>query len=182
MRSSPPAGIPSSFEALSVFDVLQTTTGFGLVERTISAPYRKNYDQFEDPLAWPRNFETERWVLISAFVGHERVGGLVTAVATPGFDMLEGRTDLAVVWDLRVAPVHRRRSVATSLLCRAQDWARRMGYRELQVETQNTNPPACKFYMHNGFVLAEVRPGAYAELPEDVQLIWRKKLKPCFGP
>ena len=102
------AGIPSIFEAQSIFDVLQTPTGFGLVERTIGAPYRKNYDQFEDPLAWPRNFDTERWVLTSAFVGLERVGGLVTAVATPGVDMLEGRTDLAGVWDLRDAPAHRR--------------------------------------------------------------------------
>lgn len=109
-------------------------------------------------------------------MGFERVGGLIIALAAPGIDMLEGRTNLAVLWDLRVAPTHQRRSVATVLLRAAQDWAQRRGSIELKVETQNTNPGACKFYMHNGFVLAEARPGAYPELPQDVQLIWRKKL------
>ena len=67
------AGIPSIFEAQSIFDVLQTRAGFGLVERSISTPYRKNYDQIEDQLAWPRNFDTfgslrptivARWLLL----------------------------------------------------------------------------------------------------------------------
>lgn len=159
-----------------MFDVYRSPDGLELLEHANIVPYRKNYDEFEDPLTWPRDFDTSRWVLISAFVGGERVGGVIVARATPGVDLLEGRSDLAVLWDLRVAPAHRRRSVGRSLLTAAQAWAQGRECTELKVETQITNPAACNFYLHNGFVLREARHGAYPALPQDVQLIWRKRL------
>ena len=165
----------NTFEARCVLDVRKRDPGFELVERILSEPYRKNYDEFENPLGWPRQFDTSRWVLIAAFLHVERVGGLIVAAHTPGLDMLENRADLAVLWDLRVAPAHRRQSVATSLLLAAQDWARGCGCTELKVETQNTNPGACRFYRTNGFRLSNVTQGAYRDLPDEVQLIWRKK-------
>jgi GNAT superfamily N-acetyltransferase len=171
------ATIPSVFEANSVFDVRASDTGFELVERSIAPPYRKNYDQFEDPSHWPRDFDTSRWVRITAFCGAPRTGGIIVAMDSPGVAMCEGRSDLAVLWDLRVAVEHRRRSVASELFRAAQTWALRRGCTEIKVETQNTNPAACKFYMQNGFVLSEAQAGAYRELPDEVRLIWRKSLK-----
>ncbi|MDP3758930.1 MAG: GNAT family N-acetyltransferase [Ramlibacter sp.] len=176
------AAIPSSFEARSVLNVREQGSGFDLTELALAAPFRKNYDHLEDPLAWPRTFDTRRWVLLSALLASERVGGVIVAMDTPEIDLLEDRTDLAVLWDLRVAPAHRRRSVATTLLGAAQAWARGAGCTELKVETQNTNPVACRFYEHSGFVLSEVRPGAYRDLPDDVQLIWRKRLDGLQNP
>jgi GNAT superfamily N-acetyltransferase len=170
------AAIPSRFEAATVYDVSQSHSGFELVEREMSALYRKNYDDFEDPLTWPRTFDTGQWILFGAFAGAQRVGGAIVATATPGVDLLEGRSDLAVVWDLRVAPAYRRQSVAAALLDFAQSWARAHGCVEMKVETQNTNPAACKLYMHQGFALAQVTRGAYSELPDEVQLIWRRRL------
>jgi GNAT superfamily N-acetyltransferase len=170
------AAIPSRFEAWSVMDVPAARDrhgGWRLVERPLAAPYRKDYDEFEDPLGWTRQFDTAGWVLIACFVDGQRVGGAIVAARTPGVDLLEGRTDLAVLWDLRVAPALRRRGVATALFAAAQAWARENGCVELKVETQNTNPAACRFYQRRGCVLSEVRPGAYPELPGDVQLIWR---------
>jgi ribosomal protein S18 acetylase RimI-like enzyme len=114
------AAIPSRFEAATVYDVSQSHSGFELVEREMSELYRKNYDAFEDPLTWPRTFNTAQWILLGAFAGAQRVGGAIVATATPGVDLLEGRSDLAVVWDLRVAPAYRRQSVAAALLDFAQ--------------------------------------------------------------
>jgi GNAT superfamily N-acetyltransferase len=170
------ASVPSVFEAASVFDVQQSGAACKLVERAIPAPYRKNYDEFEDPTTWPRDFDTRHWVLIAAYSGACRIGGAIVARTTPGVAMLEGRSDLALLWDLRVSPAQRRRAAGTALLHAAVAWARRHGCTEMRVETQNTNPAACKFYMHNGFVISKVRQGAYANLPQDVQLIWSKKL------
>jgi GNAT superfamily N-acetyltransferase len=169
------ANLPSTFESHSVFDVRESPAGFELLERTIATPYRKDYDEFESPLLWSRDFDTRNWVLISASRDGQRIGGLIVARATPGVLLLEDRPDLAVLWDLRVSPAHRRQAVATSLLRSGLMWARRYGCTEAKVETQNTNPAACKFYMHNGFVLSQVLESAYPELPDDVQLIWRKK-------
>ena len=170
------AAVPSQFDSSTVYDVLQSQLGFELSERELSVLYRKDYDQFEDPRLWPRTFDTARWTLLAAFAGTRRVGGAIVATATPGLDLLEDRSDLAVVWDLRVAPDYRRRSVAAALLDMAQSWARAHGCGEMKVETQNTNPAACKLYMRKGFELAEVKRDAYPELPDDLQLIWRKRL------
>lgn len=105
-----------------------------------------------------------------------RAGGALVAVATPGVDMLEGRDDLAVLWDLRVAPAWRGRGLAMALVGATQAWARRAGCSELKIETQNNNPAACRLYARAGPRLAVARPGAYPELPDEVQLIWRMRL------
>jgi hypothetical protein len=53
-------------------------------------------------------------------------------------------------------------------------WGRLKECRELKVETQNTNVAACRFYARQGFRLTQANYGAYPELPNEVQLIWRK--------
>ena len=90
--------------------------------------------------------------------------------------MLEGRTDVALLWDIRVAPAVRNRGIGAALLAAGEGWARARGALALEVETQNTNVPACRFYARHGFTLRAVRRGAYPELPDEVQLIWRKEL------
>lgn len=169
------ARIPSVFTAQTIFAVQPTVTGWALQEQAVT-PFTKDYDALEDPRHWPRDFDTRSWRVLAGFVGGLRVGGAIVAVATPGVDMLEGRTDLAVLWDLRVDAGYRRQAVATALVGAALAWARRAGCSELKVETQNTNPAACRFYARSGFVLAQAHAGAYPDLPDEVQLIWRQAL------
>jgi hypothetical protein len=52
------------------------------------------------------------------------------------------------------------------------DWAVRRECRELLIETQNVNVPACRFYARQGCRLATVKHCVYADLPEEVQLLW----------
>jgi ribosomal protein S18 acetylase RimI-like enzyme len=161
------AGIPSVFETWSVYDVCAPSASPRLVERALSVPLRKNYDQFEDPVTWSRALGTTESVLIAAFSKGQCVGGIIAAVAVPGLVEWSKEPGVSVLWDLRVAPAFRLRA--------AEAWAWRCSNRQLDVETQNTNVVASQFYMHNGFVLREARRGAYAQLPEEVQLIWRKQ-------
>lgn len=165
-----------SSESRSVYDVHWASGGLELIERSVVTVFCKDYDQFEDPRSWSGNFDTRHWVLISAFAGSQRVAGVIVATATPDVDFLENRPELAVLWDLRVAPAYRRKFVATALVNASETWARGRGCTGLKVETQNTNPAACKFYMASGFFLAEAMRDAYPGLPGDVKLIWRKKL------
>ena len=51
------------------------------------------------------------------------------------------------------------------------------GARRLRVETQDVNVPACRLYHAQGFRLERATPGAYAELPNEVQLLWHKPLR-----
>ena len=95
---------------------------------------------------------------------------------TPGLHMLGGREDLAALWDIRVHPELRRMGIGSDLFARACAWAREKRCKWLKVETQNINVPACKFYARQGCQLRSIHPDAYAEYPEEVQLLWYKVL------
>lgn len=90
--------------------------------------------------------------------------------------MLEGRKDLALLWDIRVSPPFRSKGVGSALLAAAEAWATKRGARELKVETQNINVPACRFYKSLGCQLRHVNAGVYVGLPDEVQLLWYKLL------
>ena len=98
------------------------------------------------------------------------------AFDTPGVDMLEGRRDLGVLWDIRVAPDVRALGVGALLLRAAESWAVGRGCRQLKVETQSVNVPACRFYASQGFVLRATDRFAYPAHPGEVQLLWYKAL------
>jgi len=168
------ATVPSVFEARTVFDVVDGPTGIELRERDIDRPFRKNYDAVENPMEWPLHFDVSNWTLIGAFKAGERVGGAVGAFASPGLDMLEGRDDLVVLWDIRVSPGARGLGVGSALFRSIESWGRARGCREIKVETQNTNVAACRLYAHQGCHLARANRNAYPALPDEVQLIWSK--------
>ena len=168
--------IQSVFESRTAFDAMREGDSVALRERQLAKPFRKNYDALENPLDWPVRFDTSNWVLIAAYDGGTRVGGVIGAIDTAGVDMLEGRDDLVVIWDLRVAGLVRRQGVGASLFRAVEKWGRSRGCRELKVETQNTNVAACKLYARQGCTLAEANFHAYPDLPDEVQLLWRKAL------
>lgn len=170
------AGIPSVFESRSVYVVTPMSGRVELVEHPLSAPFRKDYDEAESPHGWPSELHRTESVLLSMFSGGGRVGGAIVAVAVPRLLTWLDEPGAAILWDLRVRPMHRRKGVASSLLGAAEVWARERGCAALCVETQNTNVGACKFYMHNGFDLQHVQYNAYPQVPDEVQLIWRKSL------
>jgi GNAT superfamily N-acetyltransferase len=175
------ASIPIAFEVRSVLDVAEQdegSAGFLLTERRLDAPYVKDYDAIpgEHPAGWAERFDVSRWGVIAAWVAGRRVGGAVVAFRTPGLEMLEGRDDLAVLWDIRVAPQARGQGVGSALFRAVEAWARQRGCRQLKVETQNVNVAACRFYARQGFVLTSVHRDAYPGLPGEIQLLWYKSL------
>src|SRR5437867_1077410 len=103
--------------------------GFVLAECKLSTPYVKDYDLIdgEQPSRWAERFDTSNWGLISAYSGGRRVGGTVIAFNTPGLEMLEGRRDLAVLWDIRVQPEFRAQGVGSALFRAVEKWAVQRG-------------------------------------------------------
>jgi GNAT superfamily N-acetyltransferase len=151
--------------------------GFVLTERQVAAPYLKDYDTAgERPSTWSRDFDVSNWGLIAAHEGENRIGGVVIAFDTPGVTMLEARRDLAVIWDIRVADGVRRQGVGSRLFRAAEAWAAARGCRQIKVETQNINVPACRFYLRQGCTLGGINRFAYPDLPHEVQLLWYKDL------
>lgn len=174
------ARIPIAFEVHSVLEVEVRGGGLGgfvLVERAVDTPWVKDYDEGADrPARWARRFDVSRWRAFAAHVDERRVGGAVVAWSTQGVHMLEERSDLAVLWDIRVLPSARGQGVGAALFRAAEAWARARGCRQLKIETQNINVPACRFYAHMGCELGSIHRFAYPELPDEVQLLWYRDL------
>ena len=177
--------VPIAYEVRSRFRADQVNGGLGgiaLVEEPVDPPYVKDDDQTseEGPARWPARWlgrwDTSAWGLLAAFDGSRRVGGALLARRTPNVNMLEGRDDLLVLWDLRVHPDHRGTGVGRKLFEAAVDWGRRHGCIEIKIETQNTNVPACRFYARQRCRLGAIISNAYAEFPDELQLIWRMPL------
>jgi GNAT superfamily N-acetyltransferase len=153
--------------------------GFGLEERPAAEPYVKDYDavEAERPARWADQFDVARWGVLAAWLDGERAGGAVVAVDTPHIARADGRPDVAVLWDLRVAPAARGRGSGSALFEAAATWAARRGYRQLGVETQNVNLPACRLYARHGCVLGAIDRHAYPSLPDEIQLRWYRTLE-----
>jgi ribosomal protein S18 acetylase RimI-like enzyme len=169
------AAVPIAFRVTSRF---QVEPDLRLVEEAVT-PYLKDYDALaeEGPLSWPRRWDIRNWGILAARAPDGRqVGGAVIAWNTPGVDLLQGRDDLAVLWDLRVHPDYRGHGVGGELFRHAAGWARQRGCRHLIIETQNVNVAACRFYERQGCRLGEAHHFAYAGLPDEVQLLWYKVL------
>jgi GNAT superfamily N-acetyltransferase len=175
------ARVPIIFTVDSVLDVTSQDDGLGgyaSSERRLDVPYEKDYDAIADegPLQWAHRFNLSNWALFMARRATRIVGGATVAFDTPGLTMLEGRRDLAILWDIRVSPDARRRGVGSALLERVEGWAQLHGCRQLKIETQNTNVRACRFYEQRGYELRAINRAAYPELPEEIQLLWYKDL------
>ena len=145
-----------------------------LVEVPVECPFVKDYDAAGGggPATWAARFDVSRWGLLVARWDGRRVAGAVVAWRTRGLSMLEGRDDVAVLWDLRVAPAHRRAGVGAALFDRAAAWACARGCVRLDVETQDLNVAACRLYASRGCVLRRVDPHAYPTLPAETMLLW----------
>jgi ribosomal protein S18 acetylase RimI-like enzyme len=171
------AAVSIAFRVSEVLDldaIALDPSAMPIPTRPVAAPYIKDYDTVpgDAPLDWPARFDVSRWMFLAALVDGNRVGCAAVIARDPAVDLLDGRDDLARLWDLRVAPEFRRRGVASALLTAAEGWAGAQGIRTLMVETQDVNVPACRFYARQGFMLGAVNHGAYPDLPHEVQLLW----------
>ena len=154
--------------------------GFSFVETPVE-PYTKDMSVYEIAAEYEEHFDISNWAVFMAFDGEEAVGGITLASRTDGLDMLSGRDDLAVLWDIRVDDRYKRVGVGQALFDRGIEWARGEGLRQMKIECQNNNVPACRFYHKQGAVLSAVDEYAYHHEPEcrsEVQLIWMLDLPP----
>ncbi len=174
------AVVPIAFTVESMFEVEQVRGGLGgiqLNEVEVETPYIKDYDAYEDkgPLGWPIKYDIRNWGLLLGSEASRPIAAAAIAFDTPGVNMLAGRRDLAVLWDIRVHPDCRWDGLGTEMFHRVIKWCRSKNCRQLKIETQNVNVPACRFYAKHGCHLGEFNRYAYVGHPEvahEAMLIW----------
>ncbi len=176
------ASVPISFTVRARLKPVPEENGLGgirLVEEPVIPPYIRDYDVDELPMDWPNQFDTHNWAFFLVSTAENRPVGAATVVYdTPGIHMLDRRRDLTVLWDIRVHPEFRGQGIGSKLFKVAEDWSRSRGkhMRQMKIETQNINVPACRFYAAMGCVLGGIRQHAYVDYPNEVQLLWYKDL------
>lgn len=169
--------IPMNVFVRSEYRVEPIDGGLGGLRMTETpvTPYVKDLSQYERATEYEQLFDIATWRFYMAFDGDRPVGALTLAGPTEGLHMLAGRRDACVLWDIRVADERKHQGVGQQLLDRAVAAARAQGYRQMIIECQNNNVPACRFYRKQGAILGKVDRYAYYSDPEirnEVQLIW----------
>jgi GNAT superfamily N-acetyltransferase len=174
------ADIPIAFEIRHFLEVvpIESKSEFLLKERPVKIPFVKDYDAIPGahPSEWAAQFDVSAWGFLSAQVSGNCVGRAAIATKTPSLAILGPSDDVALLWDIRVAPEFRGNGVGSALFGTAKAWAERQGCRELKVETQNINVAACRFYEKQGCKLVAVNSRVYDGLPDELQLIWSTDL------
>lgn len=168
--------IPIAYFSRTWFRVERPDVGLGglrLVEETLPEERRFDYDGFDEGrvFRWAR-WDLGNWRLFYAVEDGVRVGGAVGAWKTEDVNMLEGRDDLAVLWDIRVDPAHRGGGIGRALVDAVSGWAIENGCVELKIETDTYNVPGCRFYSAIGCELRSIRKTPNPDYPDEHQLLW----------
>lgn len=148
----------------------------GLLLREVPvSPYTKDLSQYEIASDYEKEFDISNWKFFMAFDGGIPVGGITLASRTENVQMLDGRNDLCVLWDIRVHDAYKRQGIGKKLFELGVQWAVETGLSQIKIECQNNNIPACKFYQKQGAVLSAINEYAYHQDPDirgEIQLIW----------
>jgi GNAT superfamily N-acetyltransferase len=174
------AGIPIAFEVREVMTVDQDPmpgSRIQLEARTTPTQWIKDYDAVDGgPLSWPTRFDLSHWTFFAARIQRRVIGAAAIVHQAADMPMLAGRDDVALLWDIRVTPDARRGGIGRALREAVEAWARLREIDWLEVETQDINAPACRFYAACRFELRAANRHAYEGLPNETQLLWYKRL------
>lgn len=172
--------VPISFRVSRVLELVPAPPGtIGLLfrERPVARPYLKEYDQpGHRPTDWGTQWDLSTWGIFAARFEGRLIGCAAVAWNSPQVHFLEGRKDIAALWDIRVAPEFRGKGAGAALFQAAVDWSRARHLLGMKVETQSINLDACRFYASRGCDLVEVDTRAYPELPDETMMVWYLKL------
>ena len=164
----------------SKFELYKVDGGLGGItfKEVEVTEYIKDLSLYDKPLEWSKRFDISNWGFFIAYYNDLPIGGATLAYDTEGVNMLSNRKDITVLWDLRVAPEYKSKGIGSKLFSFAVNWSKERNCKQIKIETQNNNVPACKFYAKQGAILAEINEYAYyGEDDDEVMFIWYLNLE-----
>ena len=170
--------IPMLIHVNSVYAPKAVNGGLGgiVFEEIKVEPYIRDMGLYGSVSDYSKQFDMSNWAVFMAFDGDKAVGGAIAASKTKEIRMLDGRDDLCVLFDLRVDDTCKGMGVGTKLLQMVIEWSRANRLKQVKIESQTNNVPACKFYAKQGAVLRAVNEYAYLDDPYareyEMQVVW----------
>lgn len=164
-----------AFTVNSEYVFNKTKGGLGglVLNEEVVESYDKDYDSKDDnPGLLMDKFDVSNWFVISAYDDGNRVGGAILAYDTPEINMLEGRDDMTVLWDIRINESFRNKGIGHELMKVCKKLSEELNCSRIKIETQNNNVLACRFYVRQGGELTSFTEHCYKDYPNEIQFIW----------
>ena len=127
-----------------------------LLEEVPVEPHVKDLSVYERACDYENFFDITNWRFYMAFDGETPVGAATVVGTTPDMNMLGGRTDACVLWDIRVSDAYKHQGIGQALFDMARAGAKEDGYAQMVIECQNNNVTACNFYKKQGAKLGKI--------------------------
>ena len=169
--------IPMLVHVKSILKLEKINNGLGgiiLKEIPVNV-YIKDLGVYEKATKYADEFDISNWVFFMAFDNELPIGAVTIASKTKEVNMLDGRDDMSVLWDIRIDDRYKQQGIGTKLFAMAVERSKSNGFKQMKIECQNNNVQACKFYHKQGAVLGKIDEYAYykdIEAKDEVQLIW----------
>jgi len=169
--------ISMNVDVRSEYRIKRIDNGLGglLFEEILVEPYVKDLSVYEHAVDYEKEFDITNWRFYIAFDDEKPVGALTIAGKTEGLNMLSGRNDACVLWDIRVEDEYKHKGIGQKLFDKGILGAKEDGYRQMIIECQNNNVPACNFYKKQGALLSKIDMYAYypeSDIKDEIQMIW----------
>ena len=169
--------VSMNVDVKSEYKIKRIDNGLGgfTFEEVPVEPYIKDLSVYERATEYEKEFDITHWSFYMAFDDEKPVGAVTIAAKTDKLYMLAGRDDACVLWDIRVADGYKHQGIGQKLFDLAVKNAKADGYRQMIIECQNNNVPACNFYRKQGALLSKVDMYAYYQeeaCRNEVQFLW----------
>ena len=169
--------VSMNVDVRSEYKVKRIDNGLGglVLEEIPVEPYTKDLSIYERATDYEKEFDITNWRFYMAFDEEKPIGAMTVAGTTKGLNMLYGRNDACVLWDIRVADAYKHHGIGQKLLDIGVAGAKKDGYSQMIIECQNNNVPACNFYKKQGAMLSKIDMYAYyfeADIRNEVQFVW----------
>lgn len=169
--------ISMNVDVRSEYTIKRIDNGLGglIFEEMSVKPYIKDLSVYERATEYEKEFDITNWRFYMAFDEEKPVGAMTIAGRTSGLNMLSGRNDACVLWDIRVADAYKHKGIGQKLFDKGIVGAKDDGYSQMIIECQNNNVPACNFYRKQGALLSKIDMYAYylePDIKDEIQLVW----------
>lgn len=147
----------------------------GIIFKEVSIEkYVRDFAKHAKASKYKEKFDISNWAFFMAFDEEKPIGAITVVSRTDNVNMLHGRNDLSVLWDIRVSGTYKHQGIGQKLFDLVVEWSRKNGFRQMKIECQNNNVPACKFYYKQGAILSKIDEYAYyndIDSRDEIQLI-----------
>jgi ribosomal protein S18 acetylase RimI-like enzyme len=169
--------IPMQVHVKSHYELERLNNGLGgiILKEVPVKTYVRDFSDHAKATKFSEKFDITNWGFFMAFDNKKPIGAVTIVSKTPDINMLDGRDDLTVLWDIRVDDNYKQQGIGQQLFDLAVGWSRNNGFKQMKIECQNNNVPACKFYHKQGSILRKIDEYAYMDDSEsafEVQFIW----------